>query len=242
MYETAQLLDYPIHLVTCAEAIQRMEDALHASDNLHVVTLNPEMIMQGNEDLELEGILKSAGLVIPDGAGVVWALKHQGHQQVKRLPGIELADAALTYAESKKLRVAIIGAEPEVLRQALIQLEKRYPTLQIVFQHHGFMETAENEQAIAQACAEAKPHILLVALGVPKQEKWIHQYESLFQGTVFMGIGGSLDIWSGTKQRAPAFFLKTNLEWLYRIASEPWRIKRTYRTLPLFVVKIWLAS
>ncbi len=242
MYETARLLDYPVHLVSCETALQQIAEALQESENLHVVTLNPEMMMQGNDNPELGEILKSAGLVIPDGAGVVWALKRQGYTDIKRLPGIELAEASLAYAESKSLRVAIIGAEPNVLEAATIQLKERYPKLQIVFQHHGFIKDAEHEASLAKKCAQSKPHIVLVALGVPKQELWIRQYEALFQGTVFIGIGGSLDIWSGTKQRAPAFFLKTNLEWLYRISSEPWRIKRTYRTLPLFVVKVCLSA
>ncbi len=242
MSQTVRLLSYPVHLVSHDEALQRITQSLAAKTNLHIVTLNPEMLMQGDADPELGAILRSAGLVIPDGAGVVWALRRQGYPDVKRLPGIELSEAVLLHADSCQLRVAIVGAAPEVLEQACLNLKARYPRLQIVFQHHGFMTSSRDEQAVAKECADHRPDVLLVALGVPKQEKWIHQYEHLFQGTVFIGVGGSLDIWSGLKQRAPAFFLKTNLEWLYRITSEPWRIKRTYRTLPLFVVKVCLSK
>lgn len=239
--QTARLFDYPVHLVSLPQAKAVVEEALRSKQNLQVVTLNPEMIMQGDQDPELGRILKSAGLILPDGAGLVWALRKQGHT-VKRLPGIEFSEAILQWAAAERLRVAIIGARQEVLDLAIQNLTHRYANLEIAYAHHGFFKPGPEEEAIAQACAAAQPHIVLVALGVPRQEKWIDHYKERFQGTTFVGIGGSLDVWSGLTQRAPGIMRRLNLEWMYRITTEPWRIKRTYKTLPLFVVKVLLAG
>ncbi len=197
--------------------------------------------MQGDQDLELGRILKSAGLILPDGAGVVWALKKQGNA-IQRLPGIEFSEDLLKWAAEAELPVAIIGATQEALDLAQQTLQQRYPKLQIVYSHHGFFKPGPEEDAIVADCITAQPRIVLVALGVPRQEKWIDQYKERFSGTTFVGVGGSLDVWSGLTQRAPSLMRRLNLEWMYRITSEPWRIKRTYKTLPLFVVKVLLSG
>lgn len=238
---TAQLFGYPVHLVSLQQAHSVVEAAIQAGQNLQVVTLNPEMIMQGDQDLELGRILKSAGLILPDGAGVVWALKKQGNA-IQRLPGIEFSEDLLKWAAEAELPVAIIGATQEALDLAQQTLQQRYPKLQIVYSHHGFFKPGPEEDAIVADCITAQPRIVLVALGVPRQEKWIDQYKERFSGTTFVGVGGSLDVWSGLTQRAPSLMRRLNLEWMYRITSEPWRIKRTYKTLPLFVVKVLLSG
>jgi N-acetylglucosaminyldiphosphoundecaprenol N-acetyl-beta-D-mannosaminyltransferase len=240
--QTAQLFGYPIHLVSLPQAQSLVEEVLNAGENLQVVTLNPEMIMQGDQDPELGRILKTAGLILPDGAGVVWALRKQGHM-VQRLPGIEFSENLLKRAAEQGHPVAIIGATQEALDLAQKTLQQRYPQLNIVYSHHGFFKaTSPEEEQIVQACANTKPRVVLVALGVPRQEKWINQYQDRFEGTAFVGIGGSLDVWSGLTQRAPVLMRRLNLEWMYRITTEPWRIKRTYKTLPLFVVKVLLSG
>lgn len=238
---TAQLFGYPVHLVSLPQAHAVVAQAIQAGENLQVVTLNPEMIMQGDQDLELGRILKSAGLILPDGAGVVWALKKQGNT-IQRLPGIEFSEDILKWAAETGHPVSIIGATQEALDLAKQTLQQRYPKLQIVYSHHGFFKPGPEEEAIVADCVAAQPKIVLVALGVPRQEKWIDQYKARFQGTTFVGVGGSLDVWSGLTQRAPKLMRQLNLEWMYRITSEPWRIKRTYKTLPLFVVKVLLSG
>ncbi len=234
----AHLFGFPVHLVNLLQARTVVEHALMHEQNLHVVTLNPEMIMQGEADPELGQILKSAGLILPDGVGVVWALKRQG-RQIKRLPGIEFSESLLKWLPTMKHSVAIIGAEAEALELATNTLRERYPKLSIAYTHHGFFKPDE-EEAIVKACAATQPKVVLVALGVPRQEKWIARYQHLFTGATFVGIGGSLDVWSGRARRAPKLMRQLNLEWMYRITSEPWRIKRTYKTLPMFVVKVLL--
>lgn len=239
--QTARLFDYPVHLVTLPQAKAVVEEAITNQQNLQVVTLNPEMIMQSDQNPELGRILKSAGLILPDGAGLVWALRKNGHI-VNRLPGIEFSENILKWAAETGQPVAIIGARQEVLDLAIQNLTKRYPGLRIVYTHHGFFKPGPDEEAIVQACAATNPKIVLVALGVPRQELWIDRHKEQFQGTTFVGVGGSLDVWSGLIRRAPSLMRRLNLEWMYRITTEPWRIKRTYKTLPLFVVKVLLAG
>src|SRR6478609_217790 len=241
----AYLFGYRVDLIDLSEALQKAWDfVLSSSSTCQVVTLNPEIIMQGEQNRAFGDVLKSAELALPDGAGLVWALKRRG-LPVNRLPGIEFSEGLLKKAEAEQVPVALIGAEPEVLTLAVDSLKRRFPKLQFSYTQHGFFPQ-EEEQAIAEACAKTQPRVVLVALGVPRQELWISRYKSLFPGSVMVGVGGSLDVWSGQTKRAPALFRKLNLEWLYRISSQPFgkqgRLKRTYKVLPMFVVKVLLAK
>ena len=238
------LFGYPVHIFSQLEALDWAEQVAASARSCHVVTLNPEMIMQGEQNNELGQALKSADLALPDGAGLVWALRKAGNT-VNRLPGIEFSEALLQRAARDGRPVAIIGAAAPVLEAAIGNLEKKYPGLRIAYSHHGFFPIDE-ETRLAEECAAAQPYVVLVALGVPRQELWIARYRTLFPGVILVGIGGSLDVWSGTIRRAPAFFRAMNLEWFYRIASQPFgkqgRLKRTYKTLPMFVVKVLLSK
>lgn len=236
------MFGYRVDLLNLPEAIKKAWDFVDSSSTCQVVTLNPEMIMQGEQNPDLENVLKSAELALPDGAGLVWALKRRGFP-VSRLPGIEFSEALLARAELEGKSVAFIGAQPEILTLSVENLQRRFPELKFAYTHHGYF-SLEQEQAIAEDCAKTKPSIVLIALGVPRQEFWISRYRSLFPGAILVGVGGSLDVWSGQTKRAPAVFRKLNLEWFYRISSQPFgkqgRLKRTYKSLPLFVVKVLL--
>jgi N-acetylglucosaminyldiphosphoundecaprenol N-acetyl-beta-D-mannosaminyltransferase len=235
------VFDYPVDLLTVNQALQRALQALSENQSLQVVTLNPEMLMQGDQNPLLGQILKNAGLVLPDGAGLVWALRRQGHSQAARLPGIEFSEHLLAYAAQHGWRVAIIGASQPVLDAALTCLNQRFVGLNVVYSHNGFFE---DEAAVVNACVAAQPQLVLAALGVPRQEVFLanHLLPRLTGGVIGVGVGGSLDVWSGTKKRAPAAFRALNLEWLYRISSEPWRIQRVSKTLPAFVYRVLTQS
>jgi len=237
--EIAHLFGYPVHLITAQQARSFVKSCIERHRTVQVVTLNPEMIMQGDENPQLGEILKSAELVLPDGAGVVWALRKQGYE-INRLPGIEFSESLLSWAAEAGVRIAIVGATRPALEMAVETLQKRHPKLKIAYHHHGFFKTGDEENLIAQSCAAAMPKIVLVALGVPRQELWIQRHRHLFPGATLIGVGGSLDVWSGKTQRAPELMRRLNLEWMYRITTEPWRIKRIYKTLPMFVVKVLL--
>jgi N-acetylglucosaminyldiphosphoundecaprenol N-acetyl-beta-D-mannosaminyltransferase len=234
------ILGYPVYVAPLENFIESLDAGLKQGQHQHVVTLNPEMLMRGEDDPTFGAILKSAEIVLPDGAGIVWALRRK-ERDVQRIPGIDFSEKLIAKAASEGLPIALIGASPNVNTAARIRLETLYPELKICYAHHGFFSDPTERQQVAEACAASSPRYVLVALGVPGQECWIREFRGLFkQPTAFIGVGGSFDIWSGLKQRANPIFLKLNLEWLYRITTEPFRLKRVYKTLPLFVIKVLL--
>lgn len=247
-FKVTELFGFPVILDDKTTVLNYVMALLNAAEVLpaqQAVTLNPEMLMQGEQNPELGSVLKQADIVIPDGAGLVWALRKQG-LKVKRLPGIEFAEALLELAVQHQWPVALLGASPDVNEATVSQLQQRFksqqlPKLPVVYAQHGFFDKAQSDE-IAQACANTKPKLVFVALGVPGQELWIKKYRHLFKNAILMGVGGSFDVWSGTKQRAPEIFLKTHTEWLYRITSEPWRIKRVCKTLPQFALRVLFSA
>ena len=231
-----KVLGYPVDVVDEAQALARMEDAWARGRGMHVVTLNAEMVVAAQQDSLLDRIIRHAHLIVPDGAGVVWAIRLNG-QEITRLPGIELAAGALARAAAGKQRVALLGGKPEVMEQLLEVLPQRYPGINIVASHHGYFALDEQENIIDEIAA-AEPQLLLIALGVPKQEYLIDQISSTLPHTVKIGVGGSFDVWTGQVKRAPAIMQKLSLEWLYRLCKEPWRASRIMSSLPNFFFQV----
>jgi len=238
MFETAHVLGYPIALGQRDALVDHVFTASEQAQQ-HVVTLNPEMIMQGEARPAFGAILKNADMPIPDGAGVIWALKKQRIQQV-RLPGIEFADALLQRLHNTQNArgLAVIGASPEVMAKLPHHLVLKYPQLELCFARDGFFPV-EDEEAIAQEMADMHPKVVMVALGVPRQETWIAQHRSKFANdTLFIGVGGSFNVWTDSVKRAPLIMQKLQLEWTWRLALEPWRIKRSMPPLLNFVRRV----
>lgn len=203
---------------------------LHADGGGQIVTLNAEMTMVARRNRELGDVIRAADLVVPDGAGVVWALGRQG-VRVRRSPGIELAWSLLNYAAAHVWRVALLGASPEVMERLSARLDQQLPALQLVFVEHGYqVEHAWPE--LEARLRRHRPDLVLVALGVPRQELWIQRNRAQLPG-LWMGVGGSFDVWSGMKTRAPAWTSRLQMEWLYRLLQDPRRWKR-YLVLPQF--------
>jgi len=195
-----------------------------------IVTLNAEMTMAARANPELGAAIAAADLVIPDGAGVVWALARQGIR-VRRSPGIELARQLLEYGARHGWRVALVGASPQVMELLRQRLLAEIPGLDLAFTIHGYQDP-ELWPGLEEQLRAARPYLVLVALGVPRQETWIQR---LHQGQpgLWMGVGGSFDVWSGTKERAPAWMGRLQIEWLYRLIQEPSRWRRML-ALPAF--------
>lgn len=235
----AQVLGYPVDVISFDDALARMQTQWQGAcnNNMQVVTINAEMIVQAQKDQKLDDVIRAADLVVPDGAGVVMALK-MGGITCSRLPGIELAQKALACAAARNEPVALLGGKPEVMEKLLEILPEKHPGLRIAFHHHGFIE-AGTEEALVLQIAQSKAKLLLVAMGVPRQEYFIKEWRRLLPNdTVIMGVGGSFDVWTGFVKRAPESYQKLNLEWLYRLKSEPWRFKRMAGTLPNFALQV----
>lgn len=204
--------------------------ALHRRGGGQIVTLNAEMTMAALADPALGAVIEQADLVIPDGAGVVWALGRQGHR-VRRCPGIELARALLEQAPALGWRVALVGASPPVMAALRARLEREIAGLQIEISSHGYLDP-DQWSALEDQLAQSRPDLVLVALGVPRQELWIQERPRPRTG-LWMGVGGSFDVWAGAKKRAPHWMGALQIEWLYRLVQEPARWRRML-SLPRF--------
>ncbi len=230
------VLGLPIHLLK--DYSGWLISQLKQRQGVHVVTLNAEMAMQAEKDLNLEAVIQKAELVIPDGAGVVFYLRLRG-KQISRCPGIELAEALLhKIAMLEDHSVFFYGGSPGVSQSAADRLQQRIPGLSIVGTQHGFI-SAEERSELCQKLQRLQPRLILVGLGVPRQEFWIAEHRHLCPDSIWIGVGGSFDIWSGVKTRAPKWLRNNSLEWIYRLYQEPWRWRRML-ALPQFALRALL--
>lgn len=199
-----------------------------------IVTINPEMISAAQKNSDFAEIINSAELVVADGIGVEIGLKILGHS-VKRIAGIDLGKALVEKFTASGKSVAMIGAKPGVVDSAIENLSKEYQNLNVVYSHDGYFD---NDEDIIDSVISANPDLILVALGSPKQEFFIHNLKEKLPNSTLIGLGGSFDVWAGVVERAPIIYQKLGLEWLYRTLKEPKRFKRIFPTLPLFVLKV----
>ncbi len=232
----AQLLGVPVDILNMTEALNSLFSGLSENKGSFVVTLNPEMVTLANKDNTSMNLIKSADLVVPDGVGVVLGLKLIGVKTF-RVAGIELAYQTLKRAEEKSLKVGLIGAEQDTIEKAIIELKKDMPNLNIVYSHNGYFNDDEKEQILSDL-AKSEPDIVLVALGFPKQEKFISEFKNLYIKSIMIGVGGSFDVWSKKVKRAPKIFQKLGMEWFYRLISQPSRFRRIFPCIPLFLFRV----
>ncbi len=207
---------------------------------VHVVTLNAEMSMMAEQNPDLAQAIGAAELVVPDGAGIILYMRLKGLKH-QRCPGIELAANLLQHIAHTPLAksVCFYGASLDVVTAAAQKWQQQLPQLSILTQH-GYLDAEAQKQWQATLAAK-QPKIILVGLGVPRQELWINQNRHLCPNSIWMGIGGSFDIWAGTKSRAPSWLRNNNLEWAYRLYQEPWRWRRML-SLPKFFWRSLLSS
>lgn len=227
------VLGLPVHILD--DYAGWLIERLHQGLGSHVVTLNAEMAMQAEQNPALAEVIRSAELVIPDGSGVVLYLRMRG-KPAQRYPGIELAESLLQQAGKLPNSEAIFffGGAPGVTAKAAETWQQKVNQLSILAQH-GYL-SAEEETEFCESLKQMQPKIIFVGLGVPRQEFWIANNRHLCPQSIWVGVGGSFDIWAGTKDRAPAWFCDNHLEWLYRLYQEPWRWRRML-ALPQFALK-----
>ncbi len=215
---------------------KKIKEALKNNKKEFIMTANPETFNYATIDEEISKmILDKNVIVVPDGIGVVKAAKMFNIDVKERIPGVEIAEKLLEYANEYKKSVYFFGSKQEVLEALKEKLIKNYPNIKIAGLTNGYVE---NKEAEYKKIIKKKPDVVLVALGIPAQEKLIYKYLSNFDKGIFVGVGGSLDVLSGTKKRAPKVFQKLNIEWLYRLIKEPKRIKRFWNNNVKFILQI----
>lgn len=201
-----------------------------------IVTANPETFMISEADEKMKKLLlDNDTTIVPDGIGIVKASKKTNHKVMERITGIDLAEKLLEYGNELKKSIYLFGSKQEVIDSMREMLNSKYPDLVIAGTSNGYVKDKDN---VFAEIAKLKPDIILVALGIPLQEKLIYKHLDKFNKGIFVGVGGSFDVISGHKKRAPKIFIKLNLEWLYRIIKEPKRIKRFYDNNIKFIFKI----
>lgn len=204
----------------------------------HIVTANPELVMEARRNPEFAAALGAADLVLPDGVGIVWAARLLGRPVVERVPGIELTEALLEKAARHGYKVFFLGAAHGVAEQAAAAVERAHPGIHIVGTHHGYFSPDE-EGNVVELVRRAAPDLLFVGLGAPRQELFIARHRLSWNVPVAIGVGGSLDVLSGRARRAPGWVQAMGLEWFYRLVREPRRIGRM-AALPRFASLVLL--
>lgn len=231
-----EILGVPVDCVTMAQAVQWVETTLASDQPRSVIAVNPEKVIQANQDPEVLKRLQQAGLLIPDGIGVVFAVRLLGLGCLERVPGSELMPKLCEQAAKKGYKVFLFGANQEVISQAAEVLLQRYSGLNIVGTQHGYVKEEEMPSVIA-AINSSQADLLFVALGSPKQELWMTRYLPALNVKVCQGVGGTFDVIAGRVKRAPLAFRLLHLEWFYRLLSQPSRILRQ-TALPIFAFRV----
>lgn len=221
--------------LTMNQALERARGYLQAEGFHYVVTPNPEFVLAAQKDPAFSAVLNGADLTIADGIGVVYAAKILATPLHERVPGIDFASGILAQLNDTGGRVFLLGAKPGVAQQAGERIQDQYPGLTVCGTHHGYFKSDEDAQ-VARLVADTQPDALFVCLGAPRQELWMAQWGKHTAAKLAIGLGGALDVFAGTVQRAPERFQKLGLEWAYRLVKEPKRITRMAK-LPLILVQ-----
>lgn len=200
-----------------------------------IITVNPETLMLSENDKELKKILDGNYSFVPDGIAVVKAARKVGTNVNERITGIDIAEYLLKLANENKYSIYLFGAKAEVVEKLVNRIKVEYPNINILGYSNGYVKDRDK---IMKDIIKKTPDICMVALGIPYQEKIIAKYFDNASKGIYIGVGGSFDVISGTKKRAPRIFIKLNLEWLYRIITEPSRLKRFWNSNVKFMFKV----
>ena len=204
---------------------------------VNIVSGNPEVLYSGLNNKMLNDSFNSEySIIIPDGVGTVIASKIVKAPVEEKIAGIEVMEEILLKCAKEGRGVYLLGAKEEVLQKCIENLESKIEGLNIVGSHNGFFDI-DNCEDIVDDIKKSNPWALFVAMGCPRQEKFIEEYIKELPCTFYMGVGGSFDVFAGNVSRAPRWMISLGLEWLYRVIKEPWRIKRL-TSIPKFLVKV----
>lgn len=233
-----KILGVPMDLIDSRQAMAVFEEKFPEPGLTMIVTPNPEIVLAANKDESLKTLISGADIILPDGVGLLYASKIIGHPLKERVTGIDFLMDILEYLEKNGKSVFFFGSKPGVARDAAQNLQKKYPALKVAGTRNGYFKPEEEEE-IVREINESGADFLCVALGAPKQEQFIEKYRKELHCGGAIGVGGSLDVFSGNLKRAPEFYRNHGLEWLYRLIQEPSRYKRMMQ-LPVFMVKVIL--
>ena len=231
-----EILGVPVDMTDKDTAMEKFKKEFSEPGVTMIVTPNSEIVLRASKEPDLKRLIESANIIIPDGIGLVYASKIVGVPLSERVTGIDFLESIIAHLEGSGESVYFFGSKPGVAEAAAENICKKYPKLKVAGTHNGYFKP-EEEAEIVREINDSGADFLCVALGAPKQDD--HKSELKVRGAI--GVGGSLDVWAGTLKRAPEFYQKHGLEWLYRFIQEPSRIGRMAK-LPLFMLKVIAAG
>ncbi|MBI5493974.1 MAG: WecB/TagA/CpsF family glycosyltransferase [Deltaproteobacteria bacterium] len=229
--ETLQLGPVPVHAVTMAQALDLILDRRASGVPGYVLTPNVDHVVLARQDASLAAAYRDVFLSLADGMPILWAARALGRPLPEKVSGSDLVVPLLERAAREHCSIYLLGGRAGSGPEAARRIAQRWPTLRIAGVDAPFINATADDDASRAAfdrVVRASPDLLLVGLGCPKQERWIHRYSCLLPGTVSLGIGASIDFLAGAVPRAPAWMSRSGLEWLYRLSREPRRLWRRY--------------
>lgn len=218
-----------------SEFNKKLEKILINNEKKFIITVNPEIVMKSYKDNDIkEMLLNDNNILVPDGISIIKKAKKYNINIKERITGVDISSKALEICNKNKKSIYLFGAKKDVLDKLIIKVKKEYPNINIVGFSDGYVT---DKDKVMKEIISLSPDLVLVALGVPNQELLIKKYIEKAQKGVFIGVGGTFDVLSGCKKRAPKLFIKLNLEWFYRIICEPKRLKRFIQNNIVFMFK-----
>lgn len=213
-----------------------VKENLKNDEKMFIVTANPETLMIAEDNKEFSKVLlDEKTIIVPDGIGVLKGAKMLGIDMKETITGVELCAKLFEYLNEMNKSLCLFGAKKEVVEKLKEVINEKYPNINLLKIYDGYIE---DKDKVMEEIVDLKPDVTLIALGIPKQEMLIYKYLDKFNKGIFVGVGGSFDVLSGSKKRAPKIFIKLKLEWLYRITREPKRLKRFYKSNVKYLKKI----
>ena len=217
------------------EMVSLLADRVASKEKTFIVTANPEIVMHAKKHDDYMEAIKDADYIVPDGHGIILASRMLNTPIQERVTGYDLTIRLLELSNQNNWSVYLLGGKEEVNAAAAANIEKRYPQLTLVGRHHGFFDWQDDK--VPSEIERLQPDIVLVALGVPRQELWTATHIDRFRHGIFIGVGGSIDVLAGTVKRAPKIWQTLRVEWLYRLFKQPSRWRRML-ALPEFVLEV----
>ena len=230
------ILDVPIDSLSRDESVALILDMIEKRNGPHhVMFLDPIKLMRIRPNRKLNHLMVQSRLLLPDGAGLMWASNKLGHPLKERIPMIALLMDIIRLAEKKELTVYLLGSKMEYVERVFFNLQRSFPGVRIIGRQSGFFDS-EREGMIKEALRKSSPDIVFVGMGFPYQEEWINQNMEIFSKAIVFGVDGAFDILSGKEKKAPDWIQLRGLIWLWRIISRPWRMSRIIFMIQFYIL------